>query len=61
MSSSPMTRLAGPFALVAGILIVVAQLMMMPLDSVNDHVATSSTAPVNRIADEDRHRRAAAP
>ena len=48
MSSSPMTRLAGPFALVAGILIVVAQLMMMPFD-VNDHVATS-TDPVFQIA-----------
>ena len=41
MLSSPLTRLAGPMALVAGVLIVVAQLMMLPFDP-NDHVATST-------------------
>ncbi len=41
MLSSPLTRLAGPMALIAGVLIIVAQLMMLPFDP-NDHVATST-------------------
>jgi hypothetical protein len=41
MLSSPLTRLAGPMSLVAGALMVAAQLMMLPFDP-NDHVATST-------------------
>ena len=41
MLSSPLTRLAGPTSLVAGALMIVAQLMMLPFDP-NDHVATST-------------------
>ena len=41
MQRSPLARLAGPLALAAGILIVVAQLVMLPFDP-DDHVATSS-------------------
>ena len=48
MLSSPLTRLAGPMSLVAGVLIVVAQLMMLPFDP-NEHVATS-TDPGYQIA-----------
>ncbi len=48
MLSSPLTRLAGPTALLAGVLIIVAQLTMLPFDP-NDHVATS-TDPVFQIA-----------
>ncbi len=47
MLSSPLTRLAGPLALTAGVLIVVAQLLMLPFDP-KDHVATS-TDPVFQI------------
>jgi hypothetical protein len=47
MLDSPLTRLAGPMAVAAGVLIVVAQLMMLPFDP-NDHVATS-TDPVFQI------------
>ena len=47
MSDSPLARLAGPMAVAAGALIVVAQLMMLPFDP-NDHVATS-TDPVFQI------------
>ena len=47
MLSSPLTRLAGPLALTAGVLIVVAQLVMLPFDP-KDHVATS-TDPVFQI------------
>ena len=43
MSHSILSRLAGPFALAAGALIVVAQLVMLPFDP-KDHVATT-TAP----------------
>ena len=43
MSHSILSRLAGPFALSAGVLIVVAQLVMLPFDP-KDHVATT-TAP----------------
>ena len=43
MSHSILSRLAGPFALSAGALIVVAQLVMLPFDP-KDHVATT-TAP----------------
>ena len=48
MSTSPLTRLAGPMALAAGVLIVVAQVMMLPFDP-KDHVATS-TDPQFQIA-----------
>jgi hypothetical protein len=48
MLSSPLTRLAGPMSLTAGILIVVAQVLMLPFDP-KDHVATS-TDPVFQIA-----------
>jgi hypothetical protein len=48
MLSSPLTRLAGPMSLAAGILIVVAQLLMLPFDP-KDHVATS-TDPMFQIA-----------
>jgi hypothetical protein len=48
MLPSPLTRLAAPMALVAGIFIVVAQLMMLPFDP-KDHVATS-TDPVFQLA-----------
>ena len=41
MSSSPLARLAGPLALAAGILIVLAQLIMLPFNP-DDHVATST-------------------
>lgn len=41
MSHSPLSRLAGPTALVAGALIVVAELVMWPFDP-KDHVATST-------------------
>ena len=41
MSDSPLARLAGPMALAAGVLMVVAQLIMLPFDP-NDHVATST-------------------
>ena len=47
MLNSPLTRLAGPMALGAGVLIVVAQLVMLPFDP-DDHVATS-TDPVFQI------------
>jgi hypothetical protein len=47
MLSSPLTRLAGSLALAAGVLIVVAQLLMLPFDP-KDHVATS-TDPVFQI------------
>lgn len=47
MLSSPLTRLAGPLALAAGVLIVVAQLVMLPFDP-KDHVPTS-TDPVFQI------------
>ena len=43
MSHSILSRLAGPFALSAGAMIVVAQLVMLPFDP-KDHVATT-TAP----------------
>ena len=45
---SPLAQLAGPMALTAGILIVVAQVMMLPFD-VKDHVATSQS-PVFQMA-----------
>jgi hypothetical protein len=48
MLPSPLTRLAGPMSLIAGLLIIVAQLMMLPFDP-KDHVATS-TDPVFQIA-----------
>ncbi len=48
MLSSPITRLAGPMSLVAGILIIAAQLMMLPFDP-SDHVATS-TDPAYQLA-----------
>jgi len=48
MLSSPLTRLAGPMSLAAGILIIAAQLMMLPFDP-DDHVATS-TDPVFQLA-----------
>jgi hypothetical protein len=48
MLSSPLTRLAGPMSIAAGILIAIAQLMMLPFDP-KDHVATS-TDPVFQIA-----------
>jgi len=48
MFNSPLTRLAGPMALAAGILIVAAQLLMLPFDP-KDHVATS-TDPQFQIA-----------
>ena len=47
MLDSPLTRIAGPLALAAGVLMVVAQLVMLPFDP-NDHVATS-TDPVFQI------------
>ncbi|MFL6002960.1 MAG: hypothetical protein ACJ72P_09150 [Nocardioides sp.] len=43
MSHSNMSRLAGPFALSAGALIVGAQLVMLPFDP-EDHVATTTAA-----------------
>ena len=48
MLSSPLTRLAGPMSLAAGVLIVVAQLLMLPFDT-DAHVATS-TDPQYQIA-----------
>jgi hypothetical protein len=48
MLSSPLTRLAGPMSLVAGVLIIAAQLLMLPFDP-NEHVATS-TDPQYQIA-----------
>lgn len=48
MLPSPLTRLAAPMSLIAGIFIVVAQLMMLPFDP-KDHVATS-TDPVFQLA-----------
>ena len=48
MFSSPLTRLAAPMAIAAGVLIVVAQLLMLPFDP-KDHVATS-TDPQFQIA-----------
>ena len=47
MLDSPLSRLAGPMALAAGVLIVVAQLVMLPFDP-DDHVATS-TDPVFQV------------
>ncbi len=47
MLDSPLSRHAGPLALAAGVLIVVAQLVMLPFDP-NDHVPTS-TDPVFQI------------
>jgi hypothetical protein len=47
MLDSPLSRIAGPMALVAGLLIVVAQLVMLPFDP-DDHVATS-TDPVFQL------------
>jgi hypothetical protein len=47
MLDSPLTRLAGPLALAAGVLMVGAQLVMLPFDP-NDHVATS-TDPVFQV------------
>ena len=47
MLDSPLSRLAGPLALAAGVLIVVAQLVMLPFDP-DDHVATS-TDPVFQV------------
>jgi len=47
MTTSPLTRLAGPAALVAGLLIVIGELVIMPFD-VSKHVATS-TDPVFQI------------
>jgi hypothetical protein len=44
MSDSILSRLAGPFAVSAGVLIVGAQLVMLPFDA-KDHVSTT-TAPV---------------
>jgi len=41
MLDSPLSRHAGPLALAAGVLIVVAQLVMLPFDP-DDHVATST-------------------
>ena len=41
MLDSPLSRIAGPMALTAGVLIVVAQLVMLPFDP-DDHVATST-------------------
>src|SRR5680860_837579 len=41
MSHPPLSRLAGPTALAAGVLMVVAQLVMFPFD-LKDHVATST-------------------
>jgi hypothetical protein len=48
MLPSPLTRLAGPTSLIAGVLIIVAQLLMLPFDP-KDHLATS-TDPVFQIA-----------
>jgi hypothetical protein len=42
MSHSILSRLAGPFALSAGLLIVSAQLVMLPFDP-KDHVATTTS------------------
>jgi hypothetical protein len=47
MLDSPLSRQVGPVALAAGVLIVVAQLVMLPFDP-DDHVATS-TDPVFQI------------
>jgi hypothetical protein len=47
MSDSILSRLAGPFALSAGVLIVGAQLVMLPFDP-KDHVATT-TAPAFQL------------
>jgi hypothetical protein len=47
MFDSPLSRIAGPMALAAGVLIVVAQLVMLPFDP-DDHVATS-TDPVFQV------------
>jgi Domain of unknown function (DUF4386) len=47
MSDSLLARVAGPLALAAGVLIIVAQLVMLPFDP-DDHVATS-TDPVFQI------------
>ena len=48
MAHSRMSRLAGPLAVAAGALMVVAQLVMLPFDP-KDHVATT-TAPAFRSA-----------
>jgi hypothetical protein len=48
MSNSPLARLAGGSAIIAGVLLVGAQLAMWPFDP-SDHVATSSD-PVFQIA-----------
>jgi hypothetical protein len=40
MSLSPLSRLAGPFALTAGALMLVSQLVWLPFDT-DDHQATS--------------------
>jgi hypothetical protein len=47
MPESPLSRLAGPFGLAAGVLIVAAQVVMLPFDP-KDHVDTS-TAPAFQI------------
>ncbi len=47
MTPSILSRLAGPFALSAGVLIVGAQLVMLPFDP-KDHVATT-TAPAFQL------------
>jgi hypothetical protein len=39
MLRSPLTRLAGPMALAAGVPVIVAQRVMLPFDP-SDHVAT---------------------
>jgi hypothetical protein len=41
MSDSPLSRLAGPLALAAGALIIVAQLLWLPFDP-DDHVPTAT-------------------
>jgi hypothetical protein len=41
-SRSPVARLAGPLALIAGVLITVAQLVMLPFDP-KDHIPTSQS------------------
>ena len=58
-SRSPLARLAGPLAVVAGGLITVAQLVMLPFDP-KDHVATSQSpvVPGRRRALHGRLRRA---
>jgi hypothetical protein len=44
MTHSRLSRLAGPFAVSAGVLIVGAQLVMLPFDP-KDHVATTTALP----------------